>query len=436
MSKDKPIVDVFADEIKELKKKRSIIKGKLSFYIKFVTSLTDLELTDLRKTELQVRTKTVESLNQQFCEVQDTIELKSSDSQLTSELDERQTFEDQYYAILAKAKCFLKEYSPCHTSNSKNSIKLPTISLPTFDGTYDNWLEFRDTFLSLIHNSKNIDNVQKLHYLRSALSGNALQVIKSLEFSAENYDIAWELLQNRYNNNRLLVHNHVKALFAAQSLSKESASSIRKLIDAFLRNIRALNALDEPTETWDTLIIFIMVSKLDSSTEREWELYKSTILKAESKSKIKFTDLIKFLKDRADVLETIKVSQNRHTPDIKVKKQSSNQSHSHSYVATQSKPSNQPSNHKRAFTCCLCNAAHALYNCTSFLNLSTQDKYKIVDEKGLCCNCLRSGHAVKDCWFGPCKQCNRKQYFIMQRRLPRIDIVGRRCARRASVAAG
>lgn len=33
---------------------------------------------------------------------------------------------------------------------------------------------------------------------------------------------------------------------------------------------------------------------------------------------------------------------------------------------------------------------------------------KLIDEKNLCRNCLRAGHALGDCWFGPCKHCNKK----------------------------
>ena len=65
-----------------------------------------------------------------------------------------------------------------------------------------------------------------------------------------NYTHAWELLENRYHNNRLLIHNHVKSLFAAQSINKESPSLIRDLIDVTLRNLRALKTLEEPTDTW------------------------------------------------------------------------------------------------------------------------------------------------------------------------------------------
>lgn len=41
-------------------------------------------------------------------------------------------------------------------------IRLPTIELPKFKGVIDEWLGFRDTFESLVHNNETITDIQKL----------------------------------------------------------------------------------------------------------------------------------------------------------------------------------------------------------------------------------------------------------------------------------
>lgn len=69
--------------------------------------------------------------------------------------------------------------------NTNTIIKLPTTALPSFDGSFENWLEFCDTFISLIHNATEINPIQKLHYLRSFLKGSDLLAIKSLEFQIQ-----------------------------------------------------------------------------------------------------------------------------------------------------------------------------------------------------------------------------------------------------------
>ncbi|CAB3256948.1 unnamed protein product [Arctia plantaginis] len=71
---------------------------------------------------------------------------------------------------MAVAKCLLKKNdnanSECTLKEGQNltSVKLPVIKLPSFDGSYDKWLEFRNSYLTMIHKHTDLDPVQKFHY--------------------------------------------------------------------------------------------------------------------------------------------------------------------------------------------------------------------------------------------------------------------------------
>ncbi|XP_072403118.1 uncharacterized protein [Diabrotica undecimpunctata] len=144
--------------------------------------------------------------------------------------------------------------------------------------------------------------VFKFHYLRASLGGEAEQVISSLEISAANYDIAWNLLCERFANTRLLIYSYTKALFDLQPIPKESSTHLRQLIDNVSKNLRSLESLQQPVHSWDTLLIFMIASKLDALTAREWESYRS------GSDLPTFEDMIAFLKGKADLLEKLEVS--------------------------------------------------------------------------------------------------------------------------------
>ena len=381
---------------------------------------SDSEISDSQKAELEDRFSAYKLLFEQYTTIQDELELFLPDTQLDDELLEREEFENRYYSIIGQCKCILKSNDSYSTSTQNaqsqvrvpNGMKLPTITLPKFDGTYDQWLEFRDTYLSMIHNSESLENIQKFHYLRSVLTGDALQVVKALEFTTDNYLVAWSLLENRYNNDRLLQQNHVNAILFAEPLIKESATSIRKLIDLLLRNIRALKTLEEPTEHWDTLIILIIVPKLDSLSEHEWERYKGTLPKDR---KLKLSDMMTFLQDRADFLEAVVKPNKKQTADAHTthtKKPSNTKSHSH--VVTH-KENKRKTNSSQRFKCDQCGSNHPLFSCEDFLSLSLEDKLKFIEEKKLCRNCLRTGHALNECWYGPCRHCNKKHNTLIHK---------------------
>lgn len=85
---------------------------------KYLHTLDQESLSDVKRAELQTRFDKVESLLQKFKEDQDF---------------KIETFEDQYYAIVAKCKCILEKFIEIHNQSFlKCNIKLPTYHIVTF----------------------------------------------------------------------------------------------------------------------------------------------------------------------------------------------------------------------------------------------------------------------------------------------------------------
>lgn len=111
-----------------------------------------------------------------------------------------------------------------------SQVWLPKLNLPTFSGNYEEWFPFFDTFHSIIHTNESIDNIQKLHYLRSSLAGDAKNIVSALKISAINYDVAWNLLKERYNNKRVIAQNYIRAIMELPS-TNENAQELRQIAD-------------------------------------------------------------------------------------------------------------------------------------------------------------------------------------------------------------
>ncbi|XP_050554512.1 uncharacterized protein LOC126911949 [Spodoptera frugiperda] len=414
-----------ADLVRELVRKRGIVKGRLTKFNNHLESLLkDDDISSKKRIDLKLRIQACASLLAEFNHIQTKIEERVADSELDAQLTQREIFEDDYYDSIARAESILNvdEFADCsgscrnHSHNSNHnpsSVKLPVISMPTFDGSYEHWLEFRDTFTSLIHDSKDISTIQKFHYLKSSLKGDAELVIHSIEFSAKNYQVAWDLLLNRYNNSDLLIDNHLDALFSIPPITKESPSLIRKLIDNVLKNIRALVILGEPADTWDTLTIYLIVSKLDKVTKREWQAHKfrlSQLNENNSKSRLTLSDIIGFLRNTADVLDSLQRSHGKDVHNTENKKQHK-KSHNTSHCNVSSEP--DKTNDNRSKSCLKCNANHRIYKCKKFIESNLDSKLKLVRDHNLCENCLNSGHLVTECKFGPCRHCSQKHNSLL-----------------------
>ncbi|XP_044760854.1 uncharacterized protein LOC123318300 [Coccinella septempunctata] len=118
--------------------------------------------------------------------------------------------EEIYLDIKAEFKTFLDSLMKQNTipgvaqGVSEDFERLPRISIPKFKGDFCQWESFRDLFTSLVIEKPNNSNVTKLHHLKTSLEGDAARTISSFAIRAENFDIAWKKLNERYENKRRL----------------------------------------------------------------------------------------------------------------------------------------------------------------------------------------------------------------------------------------
>lgn len=150
-------------------------------------------------------------------------------------------------------------------------VKLPTLKLPEFKGEYKEWLLFKDAFKSMIHESTAITPIQKFQYLRSSLSGEALQVIGGLTTTAANYASAWELLEKNYENKKFLINTHLNQLLDFPVIKKDKPLTMRQLIVHVRTHLKALKTLDLPVDKWDELLIHLLKNRMDFHTQKDWE---------------------------------------------------------------------------------------------------------------------------------------------------------------------
>lgn len=403
-------------EEKKLIRQRASYKGRVTVFLDYLHSLKP-SISPSEANELQLRLNKLESLYDQYDEVQSALECSTHN--LDGQMLERSEFESLYYKTLSEAQQVLDDYKKRDAidsevgsrSNNRAFVKLPTIQLPKFSGSYVNWLEFHDTFVSLIHSNDDINDINKFHYLRSSLEGSAAVVINSIQFSAANYSVAWKLLCDRFDNKHLLIQHHVSALFNIEAISKESSVNLKALIDHINKNLRALDSLGEPVNHWDTLLIHIIRHKLDNKTYREWEEYKGRL---DKNCEIKFPVFLTFVKNRAELIETLEMSSSTIDKHLNTSKNSKVRTmviqDSNHKIDKNNQVNNSSSKPK---ICVKCNGEHKLSNCPQFLALSNEARLQLLPKYKICYNCLSSGHYANNCKQASCKICRRKHHSLV-----------------------
>lgn len=287
----------------------------------------------------------------------------------------------------------LQQQQP-HQQQQRMEIKLPHLQIPKFNGDYTLWTSFRDLFQSSIGNRNSLTGSQKLHYLKSFLEDDAAQLVRSYQVTDANFDVAWEALDNRYNNKRLLISAQFKKLFGQVASTSESAASIRKLMDTTTECVRALNALDLPTEHWSSIIVFIVSQRLEAETHKQWELSLT------HNDIPTYEQLTTFMEQRCRSLEAAG-KLNASSPSSNVKKP----------TASSSKP--KASFHVNTGNCRMCSGDHSITNCEKFKKLRVYDRRNFVQRQHLCFNCFDSQHLAPDCNKTSCNDCSGKHHSLL-----------------------
>lgn len=357
--------------------------------------------------------------------------------------DQQELFqiEQRYYNNVGKAKTILKtrpENSSAEmlsmavhenavtTMDLIKASKFKIPDLPKFEGRYSEWVTFKQMFDSLIHNNSAIPTVLKFHHLKSALGTEPAMLIKNLDFTEPNYEIALSALKERYEDKHLIIIRQIEILLnmsittacKCKKSSKLTAKDLEAMYNCVNQTMQALQAMDVDTSSWDPIICYAVTSKFDESTLAAWG----------NKIKPKITptkeQILNFLDKRRRVLEAVgnSGSVSRKESDSKGSKSESKEYNreskskrkittAHSFTQHKRTKFNQNPSPNKFKKCAYCSGSHFLSSCAAFKKLSTPDKWEVVKTENLCFQCFQPRHAENEqCKGYPCRQCGKKHH--------------------------
>ena len=142
------------------------------------------------------------------------IELLIDGDDLANELEQQTEFHVSASVTIARLSALIENYkkerdrpprefstdSSPSSSVTSSRLKLPKLQLPTFTGSYTDWMGFFDLFKASVDSNTHLSNSEKLNYLKACVKGEAARLISSISITDANYSIAFALLKDRYEN--------------------------------------------------------------------------------------------------------------------------------------------------------------------------------------------------------------------------------------------
>lgn len=139
--------------------------------------------------------------------------------------------------------------------NNASHVKLPRLEIGKYGGDPKRWTTFWDQFRESIHNNDQLSKIEKFQYFKSYLVGKAEEAISGLSVADANYDVALELVKERFGQKDLIINEHLTQLLNLKEVpSSNNVGELRGLYDKVNVHVRSLEALGVKQEAYAVLL--------------------------------------------------------------------------------------------------------------------------------------------------------------------------------------
>ncbi|KAL7291679.1 hypothetical protein TKK_0014711 [Trichogramma kaykai] len=274
-------------------------------------------------------------------------------------------------------------------SNEQSGAPLPALALPIFTGKQEGWESFKQRFSSLVRDKEAIPKVAKLQHLLNAVQGPVALRLKGMEITAANFDVAWDKLIRRYDNQRIRLHNALESLMQLPLVKSRTTDELTNLIDRTEEAVRSLQELRCPVHEYDNWIVHCVVRKLDANSRESWEISRE-----ESSEFPKYCDLVLLLERRVQSLEQARPSAGLAAASNQGLR---DRGYGHRRVLANTARIEDAPAGRSGPLCDIGQKSHWIHRCFKFLGMSQQQRLELCKAKRLCLNCLHRSHLVDKC---------------------------------------
>ena len=260
--------------------------------------------------------------------------------------------------------------------------------LPIFSGSPEEWQTFYEAFTTTTEEFE-YSNLHNIMRMREALQGKARETVESLLSSSENVVAILEILKETFGRPEQLMKSQIEKVRSIPAVADgnlealvEFANKIANMT-TFLKNVQGHHHLSNP------MLLCELLSKLPLARQMQWA--EKCLLLNGAPTIVDFNDWLSTLRRLANMVNDSLPSTSQQAA-----------------VAATCHPGRRPPHATKRFAgvsvaakrCSICNGdCKATHECRKFLNLSPEDRWKMVKTLKHCFSCLRAGHQVQSCNF-------------------------------------
>ena len=289
-----------------------------------------------------------------------------------------------------------KQYSPSQGPNMASNVRddyyirssLPKMKLADFSGDPLEWPEWSQLFQATVH-AANIDDSVKMNHQKTMVTGKAKEAIAGLGYTAELYNVAWNVLVRIFGKPQMVVNAQLKRIYTFPPMKPYDGAALIKFARIVSSCLNVLTQFNYVGDLNSEGVFGSATRKLTLDMKTKWLTY----VKQMNLYQPGLAVFSEQLNDFADVQDELLLASNQNADRVK----SSYKEKAKGSTFATSATNTASDNSKYQRECALKDGKHPIWKCEKFKKLNVEEKGQKAKELKLCFKCLSDAHQMRNC---------------------------------------
>ena len=285
---------------------------------------------------------------------------------------------------------------------------LTKLKLAEFSGDPLEWPEWSQLFQATVH-AANIDDSVKMNHLKTMVTGKAKEAIAGLGYTAEMYNVAWNVLVRNFGKPQMVVNAQLKRIYSFPPMKPYDGAAVIKFARIVSSCLNVVTQFNYVGDLNSERVLGGATRKLTLDMKTKW----LTCVKKLNLYQPGLAVFSEWLNDIADVQDELLLYSN---PNADRAKTSYKEKAEGSTFAT-SAANSANDNTKTQRECVLKYGQHPIWKCKRFKKMNVEERGQKAEELKLCFKCLSDAHQMRNCSGRLCdvNDCGKPHHRLLHR---------------------
>ena len=313
---------------------------------------------------------------------------------------------------------YLPSQGPNIVSNARDDYFirscLPKLKLAEFSGDPLEWPEWSQLFQATVH-AANMDDSVKMNHLKTMVTGKAKEAIAGLGYTAEMYNVAWNVLVRNFGKPQMVVNAQLKRIYSFPPMKHYDGAALIKFARIVSSCVNVLTQFNYVGDLNSEGVLGSATRKLTLDMKTKWLTY----VKQMNLCQPGLAVFSEWLNDIADVQDELLLSSN---PNADRAKSNYKEKAKGSTFAT-STTNTTSDNSKYQRECALKDGKHPIWKCEKFKKMNVEERGQKAKELKLCFKCLSDAHQMRNCSGRLCdvNGCGKPHHRLLHRTYKNVE---------------